>query len=207
MPDWIARWGVTEPMNSPGFDRAYLDAALRVGTAGTGMFGMRLMRNGVVDLCTRLDGLFPNLESDVARFDAAFNNPVYLHLTRRNRIAQAVSRYRAERGGLWHLNADGSERERTGAAPVGYDRDAIARFVAEAEGDDEAWDAWFERNRITPLRLTYEALADQPAVVLSVILATIGCDPAVANRVVPRTKKLADETSAAWVARFKSEMS
>lgn len=206
IPYWIECWGVTEPMGSPGFDRAYLNAALRVGTADTNLFGMRLMWNGVTDLSKRLNGLFPGLESDGARFDGAFGSTTYLYLSRDDLVAQAVSRYRAEQGGLWHKNADGSERERVKSEPVLYDAAGIAAYFAEVEADMRCWEDWFSTNGIVPHRLTYERLSENPQSVLTEILAALGLDPALAGAATPRTKKLADAESAEWGAWFKSEM-
>ena len=37
----------------------------------------------------------------------------YLHLSREDKLAQAVSDLKAEQSGLWHVFTDGSERETT----------------------------------------------------------------------------------------------
>jgi LPS sulfotransferase NodH len=98
-----------------------------------------------------------------------------VHLSRRNKVAQAVSRLKAEQTGLWHRAADGSERERTAPAqPAVYDGAHLAAFVAEAVADDAAWDPWFQSQQITPLRLSYEELSADPGGALARILVELG---------------------------------
>ena len=83
------------------FDQAYLAAVLQEGEAGTPVFGMRLMWESVAELSKRLESFYPVLPSDSARFRSAFGSPRYLHLTREDKVAQAVSLLRAEQSGLW----------------------------------------------------------------------------------------------------------
>ncbi len=196
------------------FDRAYLAAVLKEGAGGTdggpdgetGVFGMRLMRESAGDLLARLDAFYPGLPSDGARFEAAFGPPLYVHLTREDKVAQAVSRLKAEQSGLWHVNADGSERERLKPAEApAYDADALAGQVAAYEEQDAAWASWFAREGIEPLRITYEALSSDPQAVLARILSALGLNPAVAETVKPRTAKLSDQESRDWTARFQKE--
>ena len=114
MPDWARRLDVPEGSpDSAGFARAYLAAVLREGTGGTGVFGLRLMWESVGELSALVDRVRPGLPDDAARFDAAFGPMRYLHLSREDKVAQAVSHLRAIQTGLWHLAADGTERERT----------------------------------------------------------------------------------------------
>ena len=207
MPDWARRLDVPEGgPDSAGFARAYLAAVLREGTGGTGVFGLRLMWESVGELSALVDRVRPGLPDDAARFDAAFGPMRYLHLSREDKVAQAVSHLRAIQTGLWHLAADGTERERTmpgGAAA--YDAARIAAFVAEAEAHDAAWSRWFVANRIAPTQLAYEALSRDPRATLARALAGLGLDPAAATNATPRTAKIADAESRAWAARFRAE--
>lgn len=93
MPDCAADWNVPAPVDptDAATNRAYLDAVLVAGTAGTGMFGLRLMYKNLSDLLIRLGTLYPDLPDDPARLAAAFNTPRYIHLSRRDKLAQAVS--------------------------------------------------------------------------------------------------------------------
>ena len=137
---------------------------------------------------------------------AAFGPGRYVFLARRDTVAQAVSRLRAEQSGLWHVHADGRERERVKphTAPV-YDGAALAAFVAAAEAGTAAWETWFAGNGIAPVRCFYEDIAADPAAELIRLLAALGRDPALAGGVAPATARLADAESDAWSARFRAE--
>jgi LPS sulfotransferase NodH len=197
----VAEWG-----DKYEFDQSYLAAVQQQGSDGTQVFGMRLMWESVGDLSKRLGSLYPGLPSDSARFRSAFGPPVYVHLSREDKIAQAVSRLRAEQSGLWHIAADGTERERlkAGQTPV-YDARGLSEQVAEAEGHDAAWASWFARQRIQPVRITYEALSTEPRAALATVLSGLGLNPTIAGTVEPRTAKLADSESREWAARFRTE--
>ena len=85
-----------------------------------------------------------------------------------------------------------------------YDREDIARLVACHESDDDSWRLWFETQGIEPLRVSYEALAEDPVGVVADILRELGVDPKLAKGLEPRTARLADARSQRWYDRFKS---
>lgn len=190
------------------FNRRYLEAVLTEGKAGSDIFGIRVMFDTVDDLTARLDPLFPGLESGPQRFERAFGRPLYIHLSREDRVAQAVSLYKAAHTGLWHRAADGSEMERT--APhqdAGYDAERIGASVAELSAQDRGWREWFAEHGIAPLQLEYEDLSRDPRFGLRKVLTALGRDASLADDSAPTTARLADEESARWVARFREQRS
>jgi LPS sulfotransferase NodH len=208
IPRWHQRLGVPIAEGSDGreFDQCYVDAVIRQGTGHTGVFGLRLMWDSAGELSQRLDGLLPGLKDDHARLEAIFGPTLFIHLSRIDKVSQAVSHLRAMQTGLWHLAADGTERERTGAAREAvYDRDAIGDYVKQLTLDDQAWNQWFADNRIAPVRLTYEALSLDPQQGLAAILSGLGLDSTIAAAIEPRTRKIGDLGSQDWAARFRTE--
>jgi LPS sulfotransferase NodH len=206
--EWADDWDVPKPhtLGEAAFEGAYLDAVRRVGAAGTGLFGLRLMWGTVPELRERLRTIFPDAADDAALLEEAFGTVRYIHLERLDKVAQAISRLRAEQSGLWHRAADGSERERAApSAPETYDADLLASLVREAEADNASWEAWFAAQGIAPLRLTYEDLSAAPQAVLAKVLSALGQDPAIAAAIQVQTAKLADATSREWAARFRRE--
>lgn len=117
-----------------------------------------------------------------------------------------MSRLKAHQTGLWHMGADGSERERTAPhkAPV-YDFGRLAGFVAEAETADAEWNRWFARHGITPVRVRYEDVAVDPQAALAEVLVVLGRDPVLAQGAEIRTAKMADAESRDWASRFERE--
>jgi LPS sulfotransferase NodH len=154
----------------------------------------------------QLSLLSPDALGDVKRIESVFGPTTFVHLSRKDRVAQAISRVRAEQTGLWHRNADGSVLERQ-APPKKphYDPDAIAWHMKELSALDDEWERWFEQNNLEPVRIAYDALSENPQKVLAEVLSEIECDPTLAERVETPTAKLADRESQTWAQRFLGE--
>jgi LPS sulfotransferase NodH len=208
IPYWAAAWGVPPSLDpeSADFDRAYLAAMLREGAAGTGVFGLRLMHESLPEASRRLDRALGHPRDVAQQFEAAFGPTLFIHLSRRDKLAQAVSRVRAEQSGVWHQANDGAVLESTGPSqPFRYDPARIATLLADLERDDRAWTDFFAARRIAPLRLVYEEVSQDPRAALAAILSALHLDPAAAERTPVRTARLADATSALWTRRFLSD--
>lgn len=187
------------------FDRAYLDAVLREGSGGTDVFGLRIMWGTVAEIAERLGWLHPQATPAVL-FEKVFGPSVYVHISRRDKVAQAISLLKAEQSGLWHRAADGSERQRTGPeASAHYDADRIAALIAELEHDDAAWNAFFARHELAPVRVGYDALVTNPRAEVRKILDALGLPSALADSLEAQTSKMADSESETWGERFRRE--
>jgi len=193
-------------IDAPDFSARYFQAVLAEGRAGSEIFGLRVMFETLDELAARLDTLFPGIQQLPDRIDRAFGRPLYIHLSRQDKLAQAISLLTAQQTGLWHRHADGSELERTAPHrdPV-YDYGAIREQVERLEAQDEAWSGWFATHGIAPLQLTYEELAQQPQSGLRTVLARLGVDVARAADIRPGTAKLADRRATEWAERFRAE--
>ncbi|MEQ8652436.1 MAG: Stf0 family sulfotransferase [Kiloniellales bacterium] len=208
--EWAAWWGLPgrETMSAGAFDRLYLAAAVQEGTAGTPIFGMRLMRENLEELSDILDGLFPRLPSDCARLEQAFGPLVFIHLSRADKLAQAVSLIKAEQSGLWHVAPDGSEVERLAPpAEPQYDFKRIEREQAALTAFDRAWEVWFQKEGISPLRVVYEELADDPAGTLARLCQALGVQAPKPGDVKPGVAKLSDALSLDWMRRYHTDLS
>ena len=205
LSEWAEEWGLPgrDTMSELDFNAAYLKAAIANGRGGTGIFGLRLMRENLDELSAILDQVFPRLPSDRARFEKAFGRVLYMHLSRENKLAQAVSLVKAEQTGLWHIAPDGTEIERVAPAKEPqYDFERLKREVTELEAYDAAWNIWFVEQGIIPLRLGYERLAADPAATLLDICGALGVQAPIADDIKPGVAKLADETSLDWMRRY-----
>jgi LPS sulfotransferase NodH len=209
IPEWAEHWGVpsAESMAPQDFASAYLDAAIRVGKGGTEIFGLRLMRENVVDLDGFVDLVHPGLAPGRARFEKAFGAIRYIHLFREDKLAQAVSLVKAEQTGLWHVAPDGTELERLAPPqdPV-YDFDRLRREVEELESYDAAWWTWFNEQGVTPLRVGYETLSADPATTLIGICEALEIAAPDASDIKPSVAKLSDAISNDWMRRYRDDM-
>ncbi len=186
---------------------AIFDAARKRGCDETGMFGLRMQRGSFPFFIEQVGRLHPECSDDRSRLEAAFGPMLFLHLSRADKLDQAISRLKAEQTGLWHKAADGTELERVAPAqPLVYDRDAIARHLDELSALEAAWEAWFAEAGIDPLIVTYDGLAQDPTGSLAMILRALGRDPALAQGIAPPVAKLADATNRDWADRFRKEI-
>jgi LPS sulfotransferase NodH len=206
---WAAE--LATPPARQGSDLDYLKAVVRAaideGTNGTGIFGLRLQRHSFDFFMAQLALLHPGPMSDAARLRAAFGPMRFIHLTRADKVAQAVSCVKAQQTGLWHRAPDGSEIERLKAHqdPV-YDGAALRRCHDEMVEADRQWLAWFAREGIEPLGLTYDALAADPRAVLRQALRGLGLDEGAAAGVAIGVARLSDATNRDWAQRLRSEL-
>ncbi len=203
---WLRALNLTvpAPLSEQESLQKIVDAAITAGTNGTGVFGLRMQGHSFAFFISKMAVLHPQQRGDTQLLTAAFGRICFVHLTRLDKVEQAVSLVMAGQTGLWHRGADGRELERLSApqAPV-YNRDRIDAAFKEVSGYDLQWQAWFAEQKIDPLRITYESLSANPARELGRILACLGVDTAAAGVARPGVSKLADATSREWIARYR----
>lgn len=207
LEEWQAYFGLPEDYSSDRTAvRAVFRAAMVKGTAETGIFGMRLQRHSFDFFIKQLALLNPDPRSDTARLEAEFGRVLFIHLTRQDKVEQAVSYVKAQQSGLWHAAPDGRELERLSApqSPV-YDPQAIRTQFQTMNNYERQWQAWFKAEKITPLQLTYADLSLAPQAVLCAVLDKLGLDPQAATNVLPAVAKLSDRTNHDWAKRFRAE--
>lgn len=215
IPEWAEEWGLpavtpqeAPSLDVPSFDTAYLEAAIEVGKASSEIFALRLMRETLESLSATLHLIYPGQPSDKARLEKAFGSRLlYLHLSRADKLAQAISYIKAEQTGLWHQAPDGSEIERLSPPQdPHYDFNRIAQEVAKLEAYDKAWNSWFEAQGIAPLRLSYESLAADPAQMLLQVCEALGVEAPPDDEIKPGVAKLADDISLDWMRRYRQDL-
>lgn len=208
LAEWTRRLGV-----DPGpaaSDRevveACIQAALSRGRSDNGVFGLRLQRPSFDFFFSQLALVQADGGSERARFEGVFGRTLFIHLSRADKVEQAVSCLKAEQTGLWHVAADGSDLERVGPprAPA-YDGQKLQAWVEAMVGYDRDWNAWFAAEAITPVRIAYDDLSADPKETVRRVLGALGLDPAAADRVSPSVRKMADDTNRDWAARFRAE--
>ncbi|MGC1489244.1 MAG: Stf0 family sulfotransferase [Albidovulum sp.] len=209
MAEWAREWSLpaAEAVSGAKFNTAYLGAAIKAGKADTERFGLRLMHEDLAALSAFLDPIFPGLASDKARFETALGTRHFIHLSREDKLAQAISLVKAEQTGLWHIAADGSELERL-APPQKpqYDFKRIKDKRAQLEYHDSAWRSWFNDQGIVPLRLSYESLAADPAAALAACCAALGLQPPDTRDVKPGVARLSDQTNLDWTNHYHADL-
>jgi len=205
---WLMDHHVTTASNLSEREQvaAVIEAAIRHGRGHSDIFGLRLQSHSSDYFFAKLARLYGDKTTDAERFEAAFGRTAFIHLSRDDTIAQAVSYLKAKQSGLWHRRSDGRELERlTPPAATAYDGAAIRDQVLQFREAHRKWTDWFARERIAPLRLSYEDLADEPHRTLASVLEHLGLDPSAAKHATPDVQRLADEESEDWIKRFRRE--
>jgi LPS sulfotransferase NodH len=179
MPRLMRRWGV-ETLDD------YIAALLEHKTSPNGVFGAKVHWGqyqpvlGDRDITT----LFPNTR--------------FIHISRADRLRQAVSWVRAMQTLRWKS----SEHDRR---EVSYDAQDIAAKLRRLEGDEGRWRALFERHGIEPYEVVYEELAERPGEVVGELMEWAGMDAPGAPPPQAALRRQADATSEEWVRRFLAE--
>ncbi len=195
-------WDIRQTDGSFHF-RDYLRCVLERGRSENGVFSARIMWETMEELTTNLRSI-GMIGSDFEVLTQAFGEPKFVSLERRDAVAQAISRLRAEQSHVWHIRRAGDQE--AAKRGVSYDHDAIQHFIDESNDHVHKWNSWFQENNIVPLRLSYEDLELAPATEAQKILDLIGVERQVGS-IKTKNVRMADETSRVWAERFRAETS
>ncbi len=130
---------------------------------------------------------------------AAFPDPVFVRLHRRDVVAQAVSLYRARYSNRYHAHVV-AERE------IEFDGEAIRQALIELVRAKARWQVYLARNAIAPLTIAYEDLAADPFAAVREIARRLG--ETIDARAVELASPLRvqhDAVSVVWKQRFLDE--
>lgn len=136
---------------------------------------------------------------DAPRLAELFAPAQWLHVVREDKIAQAISFWRAKRSGRWHVFDDSAE------PAIDYDFQGILDCLHELSHDDRLWLDFFGLCGVAPVRIVYEEFEADVAAGLRTALAALGLPaPAVPEREV-ELRRQRDALSAALRERFLDE--
>jgi LPS sulfotransferase NodH len=192
------------PLWHPDTYDQYLEWALDEGTTPNGVFGAKLMWGYLGDfaeLLRGIDGMAGRSLPDL--LSRAFPGLRYVQITRRDKVRQAVSLWKAVQTQAWQRDAgsgDDGHDERV-LEPV-FSFRAINYLMRELTAHDASWDAYFLGLGYEPLKVTYEELAESTEAVVQGVLEHLGiAAPENLQIGPPRLSVQADEVSELWVAR------
>ena len=177
--------------------------ALHRGTTPNGVFSAKMMWNYFDDFRGRVREL-PGMEG--LTFNQALD-PLFPHLRivfvrRRDKVAQAVSLWRAIQTQQWRK----AEDSRLQDPEAQYDYRALKHLVDELHRWDARWEDWFHATGRQPVRVIYEEFLEGRAATLGRVLDAL--------RIPPRQltadgkgamRRQADVVSQDWVHRFRQE--
>jgi trehalose 2-sulfotransferase len=181
--------------------RDHLERTFTLGTTDNGVFGSKLMWSQLSELHA-LAGELPAYRG-LGRFDLLeklFDCPRYIRVTRRDKIRQAVSLWRALQTRNWRAeHGDGSHEPMV----LHYRFEGIDHLVRALHEEDEAWRVFFAAHDVSPLSISYEddLEVDRDGTVRRA-LDHIGVSAPPDWEAAEPIKRQADATSDEWVAAY-----
>ncbi len=194
---YAARYG----LDAVGHFSHYVRGIVSATATSNGVFGFRSEPWDMNKLVERLSdsgefGKANAAEAELLR--SAFPRLRCVQLTREDKVRQAVSKARAMQTNHWLATKKG-----TIAGEPQFDPALIAQCEDAATQAEQMWAAFFQRNGIEPLAVTYEELClDYPATVARVLDFLQIRPPRGFELGRPRTIRQADQTSEEWVRRY-----
>jgi trehalose 2-sulfotransferase len=182
MARFCEQWGAHD------FD-AYLRALLERKTSPNGAFGFKAH-------FFQLAEAFPE-----GLRESAFPSLRYVHISRADRLRQAISWARAVQTGWW-----ASDHERAQRVPVVFDRAQIDRLLVGIATRARRWEEFFDRTGAEPMRIEYEDLVAAPDATVLAVLRHIGVEVPEYLSIGPATlRRQADPVTEQWVQRYAIE--
>ncbi|MGW0228427.1 Stf0 family sulfotransferase [Actinopolymorpha singaporensis] len=197
--DYADGWRIARPRDGR-IDEAYVRAALAAGRTSNGVFGGRIMAETLPELIGDLAAANSgSAATDVELLSAQFGRLKFVHLRRRDVVAQAVSWAKALQTHYWHPD----ETVEPGGRPPHYDEELIGRLVTAIEKFEADWTLWFASNDIVPHEVVYEELAADPLSTAHKVLDHLGLHLPPDRQLVIGHRRQADQVNAEWAARFR----
>jgi LPS sulfotransferase NodH len=199
---WLRELGISA-------DSEYLKKMLLAGTTSNGVYGAKVHWHQFVHLTTKLRQLKPGGLPDLENLRAAFPELRYVFLTRRDKVRQAVSYYKAIKTGIWFsIRPDEKASQpppvpREIVVPI-FDFYRIDHWVNHLTEFETNWRKYFAKSGLKPFEVSYEDFVENYDATVFAILEYLGIPIPEGQRVAPpRLQKMADDLSEDWVHRYR----
>lgn len=169
----------------------YLDQVLKVVRTNNGVSGFKASWFQFND--------FRQAMEDPTKLE----NFKFIHLTRRDLAAQAVSLYRATETNVFHTNVEHSAEELSKLATLGYDYTKIEQWCRHIEVQETGWRKYFATHNIFPLTITYEEIDEDVVAVVHRIARYIGRPRAASSAKAESIfRKVGERQNIEWACQF-----
>ena len=188
------------PRPDPEPSAAWWERIRAEGATPNGAWGGKLMWNHVDDLLARareLDQVPADADLDATLRALLGDDLRLVHVTRPDKVAQAVSLWKAVQTQTWRAHRG------TPAAEARYAFAGVDHLVGQLEAHDAAWRNWFAATGRTPHVVDYDALAADPAGTVSGVLRFL--DLPADDVPAPATERQGDARSREWADRYRRE--
>lgn len=158
----------------------------------------RTTSNGVFGVKAHINQCLPHFRSGFIK--QHFRNLKFVHILRRNVVAQAVSFAIASQTGKWSSHG-------TAKKTAEYNFESILNYIGLITTQNTVWDQFFAINEISPHIVFYEDLLASPGNIIQGVVDYVGVDAKVSVDLAGATlDKQGTEINRMWEERLKSEL-
>jgi len=126
-----------------------------------------------------------------------------VHVARRHKLRQALSKARATQTDLWKVQEGKNVRQQPR-----FDADLIEQCLKDGEKQERAWENFFQRSGVEPFRVEYESLCENYEGTIRAVLDFLQISLRRGRRIGPPvTVRQSDDLSREWEERFLTERS
>ena len=182
----------------------YLAWALEEGTTPNGVFGAKVMWGYFNGFVTGLRWAVPGRQrlSVCELAPSVFPELRYLSVTRRDKVRQAVSLWRALQSWSWSSDAGGADE----AGRLRYSAAAIDYLVRDIQAHEDEWQGYFRECGVQPYTVVYEDFVQNYEDTIRDILRYVGAPEAETAAIAqPRLRPQSDGLSRSWAERYLAE--
>jgi LPS sulfotransferase NodH len=181
----------------------HIERAFQLGTTPNGVFGAKLMWMHLGDFA-EFAGRLPAYRGLALEelLPTVFPRPRYVWVTRRDKVRQAVSLWKAIQTEAWRGDANPADHEPK------YHQEALDHLVKMLADHDTNWESFFARAGIQPLVISYEDDLSRGAEgAVRRVLRHLDLSVPPSWRAPKHMSRQADERSEEWVAQYRERRS
>lgn len=183
--------------------RDFIPKFVEISTTPNGVFGTKLLASQANTFMRRVAEYRGKSFTSLRKaFEDLFPNLRYVQLIRKNKVAQAISLYRAIMSGVYLRENRPRWQDSFPRIDVVYDHFGIQRCYEDVVASDAYWDEYFKTHGLIPITLTYEELAENYEMSIRHLLKHLGLPWHMAIK-PPMTARLANDESAEWEKKFR----
>ncbi|QHT70421.1 hypothetical protein GXP67_29085 [Rhodocytophaga rosea] len=192
----------------------YLDLQNKLwlqGTTPNGVFGLkanapRKENDSIMWELAQIPGAGSTTLAHSEIWENAFPHGKHIFLTRRNKVRQAVSWWKAIVTRQWHLVKGEEKQLFNDNLREQYNFEAIRHLFIEISLRESKIQAFLEDGNIVPLTIVYEDFIKEYTHTIRKVITFLGITQAEYPIHEPYYEPLSDEVSEEWVERFRKEL-
>lgn len=186
--------------------RMFLRGVFERGTTSNGVFGLKLQMKAdfftsVIEMLRTASSYSASNIPSAQILHETFPNLHYIWLTRRDKVRQAVSWWKAIQTGVWNQRHYSNVQPLVQVPTFSFEK--IDEYIQKIMVREAAWENHFTGGGISPLTIVYEDFARSYQVVIKQVMEFLEIDPLLSSAFLPPPlTKQADTTSEEWVKKY-----